>query len=116
MDRARRPPMVTGSLGQSNWIALKLREGNPLDGLKHPARRSRAQATRELAGLPANKLARCELARSQAGPDHQVVSSPADSWRRKCWIFKEGKLTCKNSFWKGFCKSLLIWNEDYITL
>ncbi|KAL0286954.1 UNVERIFIED_CONTAM: hypothetical protein Sradi_7135900 [Sesamum radiatum] len=49
---ARRPPM--------------LREGSPLDGLRHPARRSRAPATRELAGLPANELARCELASSLA--------------------------------------------------
>ncbi|KAL0386292.1 UNVERIFIED_CONTAM: hypothetical protein Sradi_3023500 [Sesamum radiatum] len=50
----------------SNWIALKPREGSPLDELRHPARRSRAPATRELSRVPANELARCELASSLA--------------------------------------------------
>ncbi|KAL0286343.1 UNVERIFIED_CONTAM: hypothetical protein Sradi_7151000 [Sesamum radiatum] len=90
-----------------------------------------ASSSNPRAGMVPNELARCELAssqsasssRPQAGPGRRLRArrsrayQPADSWRRNCWrFFGRDSLTCKNSFWKGSCKSLLIWNEDCITL
>ncbi|KAL0444728.1 UNVERIFIED_CONTAM: Retrovirus-related Pol polyprotein from transposon RE1 [Sesamum latifolium] len=59
---SRCPNRIGSYVEQLGTTWSQLREGSPLDGLRHPARRSRAPATRELAWLPANELARCKLA------------------------------------------------------
>ncbi|KAL0283560.1 UNVERIFIED_CONTAM: hypothetical protein Sradi_7224400 [Sesamum radiatum] len=73
-------------------------------------RRPRARRVRARAGRKQDQVAGCEFAGLRA-------RRSADSWRRNCWrFFGRESLICKNSFYKGSCKSLLIWNEDCITL
>ncbi|KAL0430670.1 UNVERIFIED_CONTAM: hypothetical protein Sradi_0693000 [Sesamum radiatum] len=69
---------------------------------------------------PSSQVAGCEHAECQLAGSRARRSrahQPGDSWKAEiAGFFGRESLTCKNSFWKGSCKSLLIWNEDSIAL